>query len=433
MVANQKYEFKYGSGVMAIHIPEDKIINELHGRPCDVIDDVTSAVNHALRNPIGAPPLKELAKTGDRVAIIVSDITRAWVKFDQFLPVILDELNQAGVPDQDIFITVAVGAHRLNTPEEFVLICGKQVCDRVEVVNHDCHNLEELVYTGKTDQGIDCYINKRVAEANVKILTGGIVHHMMAGYGGGRKAILPGISGFKAIQGNHLLCMNKTVGQGLNPNSASGVLDINEMNVDMVEQAALAKPDFLFNAVFSPEGKFAKFVAGHWNEAWLAGVKMVEEIYGVPICKKADLVISSAGGFPKDINLYQGLKTVDNAYMAVKPGGVIICFMELQDIMEPPEFADWFKYKTALEHEMALRKNFTIPGFLAYKLADIARKVSLIIVTKPENVGFIRNAGMIPATTADDALAIAKEKIGCEDYTITLMPAAANTVPVLAK
>lgn len=432
-MANKKCEFKYGNGLMTIDILEKQVIHELYGRPCEVVEDVPAAVQEALDNPIGTPPLKKIVKAGDKVAIVVSDITRAWVKFDQYLPVVFDELNKAGIPDQDIFITVAVGAHRLNTSEEFAVICGQQVCHRVEVVNHDCHNQDELVYTGKTSRGIDCFINKRVAEAEVKILTGGVVHHMMAGYGGGRKAILPGISGYKAIQANHLLCMNEVVGQGLNPNSVSGELDSNEMNIDMVEQAALAKPDFLVNAVFSPEGKFAKFVAGHWHEAWLAGVKMVEEIYGVPINEKADLVISSAGGFPKDINLYQGLKTVDNAYMAVKPGGVIICFMELQDIMEPPEFAGWFKYKTAIEHEMALRENFTIPGFLAYKLADIARKTSLIIVTRPENVDFIRNAGMIPATTADEALAIAKEKIGREDYTITLMPAAANTVPVMAK
>jgi len=253
----------------------------------------------------------------------------------------------------------------------------------------------------------------------------------MAGFGGGRKAILPGISGFKTIQGNHLFCMNKEVGKGLNPNCASGNLDGNEMNDDMIDQATLAKPDFLLNAVFTPENKFAKFVAGHWLDAWLAGTKMVDEIYGIPITAQADLVVSSSGGFPKDINLYQGVKTIDNAYMAAKPGGVVICFLELPDIMEPAEFSDWFKYPTMLEHEMALRGNFTIPGFLAYRLLDIARQVSLIIVTKKENAEFIRKAGMIPAATAEEAFAIAKEKLGREDYTITVMTAAANTVPVL--
>ncbi|TWH51968.1 nickel-dependent lactate racemase [Sporomusa sp. KB1] len=425
------FEFGYGSGKIAVALSEEKIINNVLGKSCAAITDVPAAVREALRNPIGTPPLKEIVQLGDRVAIVVSDITRAWVRFDQFLPVLLDELNEAGISDKNIFIVIAPGAHRLNTEEEFVVLCGEQVYKRVSIFNHDCHNQDQLVYTGKTKGGVDCYINRSVAEADKVILTGGIVHHLMAGFGGGRKAILPGISGFKTIQENHLFCMNKEVGKGLNPNSISGKLDGNEMNEDMIEQAALAKPDFLLNAIFTPENKFAKFVAGHWHDAWLSGTKMVDEIYGVPITAQADLVVSTAGGFPKDINLYQGVKTIDNAYMAVKPGGVVICFMELPDIMEPAEFSDWFKYPTMLAHEMALRTNFTIPGFLAYRLLDIARQISLIVVTKKENAEFIRKAGMIPAATAEEALAIAQEKIGRENYTITVMTAAANTVPVV--
>lgn len=425
------FEFGYGNGKIAVALPQEKIINNVVGKPCPAIANVPSAVREVLCNPIGTPPLKEVVQPGDKVAVVVSDITRAWVKFDQFLPVLLDELNDAGIPDQNIFIVIAPGAHRLNTEEEFVVLCGDKVCKRVSVSNHDCHNQDQLVYTGKTKSGVDCYINRSVAEADKVILTGGIVHHLMAGFGGGRKAILPGISGFKTIQGNHLFCMNKEVGKGLNPNCISGRLEGNEMNEDMIDQAALAKPDFLLNAVFTPENKFAKFVAGHWYEAWLAGTKMVDDIYGVPITAQADLVVSSAGGFPKDINLYQGVKTIDNAYMAAKPGGVVICFMELPDIMEPAEFSDWFKYPTMLDHEIALRANFTIPGFLAYRLLDIARQISLIVVTKKENAEFIRKAGMIPAATAEEALAIAQEKIGREDYTITVMTAAANTVPVV--
>ncbi len=432
-MADVVFDFGYGHGNMTVALAEEKIINNILGKPYPSIEDVPEAVREVLKNPIGTPPLKEIIKAGDTVAILVSDITRAWVKFDQFLSVVLDELNEAGVPDQNIFIVIAVGAHRLNTNEEFVVLCGEKVCHRVEVFNHDCHDESQLAYTGKTSSGIDCYINKKVAEADKMILTGGIVHHLMAGFGGGRKAILPGISGFKTIQGNHLLCMNKEVGKGLNPNCISGNLDGNEMNEDMVEQAELAKPDFLLNAVFTPENEFARFVGGHWYDAWLAGTKMVDEIYGVPIKAQADLVIASSGGFPKDINLYQGVKTIDNAFMAAKPGGVVILFLELPDIMEPAEFSDWFKFPTMLEHEMALRKHFTIPGFLAYKLLDMARQVSMIIVTKKENADFIRKAGMIPAATAEEAMAIAEEKLGKEDYTVTVMTAAANTVPVLRK
>lgn len=426
-------ELGFGRQTISFALPKEKIMQEIEGRPVEPVTDVAQAVQDALRSPIGTPPLKEVVKAGDQVAIIVSDVTRAWIKSDQFLPTLLNELNEAGIPDSDIFIVIGLGGHRKHTEEEDSLVCGKEVSGRVKIYQHDAFNAESLTYIGTTGRGVKAYINRRVAQADKVIITGGIVYHLMAGFGAGRKGIMPGVSGYTSIQGNHLLCLNKEVGKGLNPNCSSGRLAGNEMHEDMTAIAALAEPDFLLNAVFTPEGKFAKFVAGHWYQAWEEGTKAVEAIYGIAISEQADLVVASAGGFPKDINLYQGAKTIDNAYMAAKPGGVVICCLECPDIFEPPEFSDWFKQPTLLDWEMALRSNFTIPGFVAFKCAIIAREVSLIIVTKPENVEFIRNIGMIPATSAEEAMAIAKEKLGREDYTITVMGHAANTVPVLRK
>jgi nickel-dependent lactate racemase len=424
------FDFGFGDRKMQLALPQDKIIQVIEGRSVESLADIPAAVKSALENPIGTPPLRKIVKSGEKVAIVVSDITRAWVKFDQFLPVILDELNQAGIPDSDMFIVIASGAHRANSEAENILVCGQNVCRRVRIYQHDCRNEANLSYIGTTNRGVEVYINKQVAEADRVILTGGIVYHLMAGFGGGRKAVMPGISGFKSIQGNHLFCMNKEIGKGLNPNCISGKLEDNEMNEDMTEMAALLKPDFLFNAIFTPEGKFAWFVAGHWHDAWLAGTKKVEEIYGIPIQNQADLVIASAGGFPKDINLYQGSKTIDNADMAVKPGGVIVCLLECRDIYEPKEFSNWFQYsRDLLEFEMAIRRNFTIPGFIAYKIVDIAIRNKLILVTKPENTEFMKRAGIIPATGLVEAYEIARSKLGRDDYTITVMPFAANTVP----
>ncbi|KYZ76703.1 hypothetical protein AXX12_09810 [Anaerosporomusa subterranea] len=432
-MSDKTFEIGFGRGKLTFTLPAEKIIQEIDGRPVEPITDIPAAVRHALNHPIGTPPLKEIVKSGESVVIVVSDITRAWIRHDQFLPTLLDELNAAGIPDSDISIVVALGAHRPHTPEEDILVCGKAVCDRVAVYQHDAFNEENLAYIGTTSGGTAAYINKQVAEADRFILTGGIVYHLMAGFGGGRKSVIPGISGYKSIQANHTFCLHKEVGKGLNPNCGSGMLDANDMNKDCCEYTALAKPDFLLNAVFTPDGKFAKFVAGQWHDAWLEGTKAVEQIYGIPVAERADLVVASAGGFPKDINLYQGSKTIDNAYLAAKPGGVVICCLECPDIYEPPEFSDWFKHPTLLEHELALRAGFTVPGYVAFKCANIAREVSLIIVTKPENADFIRNAGMIPAASAEEATAIAREKLGREDYSVILMGHAANTVPVLGR
>lgn len=430
-MGNKKFNFGYGSTVVELALPEEQIIHEIEGRPAAAIADVPAAVLAALRNPIGAPPLKEVVKPGETVAIIVSDITRAWIKANQFLPTLLDELNAAGIPDQDIFIMIALGAHRPHTDEENVVVCGASVCHRVRIYQHNARDKAGLVYNGKTSRGVEAWNNKRVMEADRIILTGGIVYHLMAGFGAGRKAVMPGISGYDTIQANHRLCMHPEVGHGLNPHCMSGRTDGNEMHEDQMEIAKFVDPDFLLNVVFTPEGKMAGIFAGHWQKAWEEGCKLVEKIYGIPIEAKADLVVASAGGFPKDINLYQGAKSLDNAYMATKSGGVAICFLECRDILEPAEFSNWFKYPDAMAFESALRAAFTVPGFIAFKCISIAQDISMIVVTKPENAEFIRKTGMIPASSAEEAMQIARKKIGRDDFTITVMSHAANTVPIL--
>jgi len=431
IMGNKKFNFGYGSTVVELALPEEQIIHEIEGRPAAAIADVPAAVLAALRNPIGAPPLKEVVRSGETVAIIVSDITRAWIKANQFLPTLLDELNAAGIPDQDIFIMIALGAHRPHTDEENIVVCGASVCHRVRIYQHNARDKAGLVYNGKTSRGVEAWNNKRVMEADRIILTGGIVYHLMAGFGAGRKAVMPGISGYDTIQANHRLCMHPEVGHGLNPHCMSGRTDGNEMHEDQMEIAKFVDPDFLLNVVFTPEGKMAGIFAGHWQKAWEEGCKLVGKIYGIPIEAKADLVVASAGGFPKDINLYQGAKSLDNAYMATKSGGVAICFLECRDILEPAEFSNWFKYPDAMAFESALRAAFTVPGFIAFKCISIAQDISMIVVTKPENAEFIRKTGMIPASSAEEAMQIARKKIGRDDFTITVMSHAANTVPIL--
>ena len=427
----KQFSLKYGDTAFSISLPEERIINVVEGKPYPAITDVPAAVREALANPIDSAPLKEVVKPGNTVAIVASDITRLWMKHDQFLPVLLDELNAAGVPDSNIKLVVALGAHRHNTDEENVRTYGQEVVDRITIVQSHAPYTEDFVYVGKTSRGVETYLNKHVVEADKVILTGGIVYHLMAGFGGGRKGVMPGIAGYATIQGNHKYCLHDIVGQGVSPDCVSGKLEGNNMHEDMTEMAALLNPAFLLNVLFTPEGKFARFVAGHWYTAWREGCRTVEEIYGVPVNGQADLVIASSGGYPKDINLYQGSKTIDNAYMAVKPDGVVVLLMECRDIMEPPDFSGWFNYESLYDRELALRAGFTVPGFIAVKCGLMAKQVPHIVVTKPENKAFIEKAGMIAVTTLDEAMALAEQKLGRSDYTITVMPMAANTVPLV--
>ncbi|MEN6411482.1 MAG: nickel-dependent lactate racemase [Veillonellales bacterium] len=429
----KKFELKLGKRAVKFSLPEEKIIDVVEGKEYPPIVDVEAAIKEALRNPIGTKPLKDIVKAGDKVAVVASDVTRAWVRFDIFLPYILNELNEAGVPDSDILLVVALGAHRINTPEEHVTVYGREVVDRVRIIQSYAPIKEDFTYIGTTSRGVAVSVNKEIVKADKVILTGGIVYHLMAGFGGGRKSILPGVSGYATIQGNHSFCLSEEIGKGTNPNSVSGKLDGNAMNEDMIEIAKMVHPDFLFNVTQTAEGKFARFVAGDWLQAWLEGCRTIEKIFGVPIREKADLVIASAGGYPKDINLYQADKTMDNAAMACKDDGVIILIMELPDINEPPDFSGWFNYESLYDREMALRKEFTVPGWAALKVGELAQKVPNIMVTLPGNKDFVEKAGMFPVTTMEEALDLAEKKLGRKDYTIMVMPYAANTVPILAK
>jgi nickel-dependent lactate racemase len=430
---SRNFSLRYGKGTVKFTIPDEQLLCVIEGKDYPGLPDVPAAVKYALEHPIDAPPLKEIIKPNDKVAIAVSDITRVWQKMSLALPVILDTLNEAGVPDENITILIAVGGHRENTQDEFVEICGQEVCHRLKVINHDAADYDNMVYLGKTSFGTEVSVNRIVAEADKVILTGGIIYHYMVGYGGGRKSVLPGIASLKTIQQNHLHAMSYEVGGGSNRKSASRVLEGNNMHHDMMEIAAFVNPAFIVNVVPNPAGDIAGVFAGNWVSAWQKGTQLVDEIYGVKIEGKADIVISTCGGYPKDINLYQTGKTMDNACYAVKEGGVVIILSECQDIMEPIEFTQWFKHDTILEMELALRQNFTIPGWVAFKEVECAINGTCILVTKPENFDLVRKAKLIPTETIEEALAIAYKKCGTAQPKITVMPHGANTLPILYK
>lgn len=426
----REFSLKYGSGEVHIRIPAQQVVHVIEGREYPPLKDIPKAVKEALEKPIDSPPLREIAKPGDKVVILVSDITRAWIKNHLYLPTVLNVLNEAGVPDGNIQIIIAVGAHRKNTEQEIKQLVGEEVYQRVKIANHDCEDEANLTYMGKTSAGTPVYLNKTAVEADKVILTGGIIYHFMAGFGGGRKSVLPGIAGLKTIQASHLLCMAPCEGEGLNYAASSGITYGNPGHEDMMEIAAFLKPDFLLNIVPTPAGDYAGVFAGNWVSAWMKGCQLVKEIYGITIEQEADIVIATAGGYPKDINLYQSSKTMDNAYYAVRKGGVVIILSECRDIYEPLEFTDWFRYANPLEMEKALRANFRIPGYVAFREVECSKKATFIFVTKPENFPLIRKAQMIPVATVEEALQLAYDKMG-KEATVTIMPQGANTFPIL--
>ena len=415
---------------VTIALPTAKSVRVLEGRPTRPVEDPVAAVREALARPIGTPPLAAVVAPGDKVAVVASDITRCWLRHDLFLPVLLDELNAAGVPDGDITLVVALGAHRRHTAEENAAVYGEAVAGRVRIEQSYAPDEEDFTYVGTTSRGVAARISRHVTSADKVILTGGVMYHPMAGFAGGRKSIIPGVASYATIQGNHRFCLADEVGAGLNPGCGSGRLAGNPMHEDQMEIAAMVNPAFILNVILAPEGGFAGFVAGHWREAWEEGCRRVAACYGVPVPERADLVIASAGGYPKDVNFYQATKATENAVAACTDDGVVIAFLECPAIGEPPDFSGWFDIADLKERELALRERFTVPGYVALKNSLDARRVQHIIVTLPENRAFIEKTGMTFAADFAAALALAEARLG-RAYTVTVMPHAADTLPLV--
>lgn len=429
----KKYQLPYGNGFQEVTLPEEKVLYDIHGNKADVLEDITAATLAAVRCPIASQPLQKVVRKDDKVAVIVSDVTRL-VRTAEFLPVIISEINAAGVPDEDITIIVATGTHRAHTHDEDIAVCGKDIVKRIKIHQHDSRNNEELTDLGVTSFGTPILIDSYVAEADKVIITGAVSLHPMAGFGGGRKAVMPGVSGHATIMHNHAIALAPKVGDGCNPLCETGLLEGNPLHEDMVEVTKKLDPAFLVNMVFTPEGKLHEVVAGHWYKAWEKGCKDLVAMAGVPIKELADVVFASAGGSPKDMNLYQSCKAHMNAVFAVKKGGIMILTLECPDIKEPAIFTDWFSKSDVLQFEKDVRADFSIPAFVAFKTRCIVNSLTTYLVTKPENFEFVRQTGQIPVASLEEAWLLTQQELakqGKDDYKITIMGHASATMPVL--
>ena len=372
-------------------------------------------------------PLLDSFRAGERVVIVTSDITR-YTGSEQYLPLLVDEVNRRGIPDRDITLLIALGIHRKQTEAEHRKIVGP-LHDRITVVDHDCDNPDNLAFVGRTSNGIDVVVNRLAIEADRLILTGTIGFHYFAGFGGGRKALLPGISGRASCLASHFTVLHPKPGAGRNPQATTGVLDGNPVHKALCEACAMVGPDLIFNTVLSPDKKIIAVFAGQWDEAHRAGCRFYAEHFSYPLQEKADLVVASCGGFPKDINLIQSHKAMEYAGRALKEGGVMVLLAQCRDGYGHPSFFTWFRHQEMPEFEAALRARYEINGQTAYALLDKAKRFRIILVSDlpPAEV---RTMSLIPAMTLDEALATAEQMLPTE-YSAYVIPEAGTVLPVV--
>src|ERR1041385_7701628 len=281
------FDLPYGRDRFSVAIEGDL----LTPRAVDPVADESSAVYRAIEHPIGTPPLLEIVHAGERVAIIVNDITRL-TRTDLLLPVIVKTLNAAGIPDSDIFVVFALGIHRRPKDDQRRLSVGDEMFGRLRMFDHVSTDDMNLVEIGTTSFGNRIEINREVWNADRIILTGEIIYHLIAGYSGGRKSLVPGVAGFRTTTFNHRMIFD--------PNCRPGLLDGNPAHEDLAEACRMIGPDFIVNVVLSPDGRVIRVVAGDWEQAHREGCRTVDQMLRVESEEPFDLIIASAGGFPLD-------------------------------------------------------------------------------------------------------------------------------------
>ncbi len=403
----------YGEKKIKLDLPERSLKGVLEATPLPKTESEDSLVKEALNHPIDSAPLRELVQRGESVCIVVGDMTRLWVRHHVLIPHILAELNEGGIPDENICIVSATGDHREQTQKEHAQLVGEDVLKRVKVIDHQARKKEDLVYLGTTTYGTPVSINKHVAHADRVIITGGIVYHFLAGWGGGKKAILPGVSGYETIMKNHSLAFNPGEGEGLNSDVCAGRIKGNPCSDDMVQGCSLVAPDFLVNTIIDEDThKIAKVVAGNYITAFNEGCRYVDNHFRVLIDEQRKVVFTSCGGYPKDINFYQTYKTIYNSHFALRKGGTMVLLSESREDLGNDDFASVFtNYKDNVMRESALREKYTIGGQMGYHAAVIAEENDVLVLSElPHDV--IRSAGMIPIKSIDEALSFIKKKHG---------------------
>lgn len=411
-----KLEFGLGTSTQVVEVPEENLIGVLRAKPAPAIASEEEEVRRALREPVGAPPLRQVVRPGEKIAVITSDITRP-MPTRKVMPALLDELYAAGVKPEDITLVFALGSHRRQTDEERRRLAGERAWNEIRCV--DC-DPDDCVHLGVTSAGTPVDITRVVAEADRRICLGNVEYHYFAGYSGGAKAIMPGCSTRAAIQSNHSMMVRAE--------AAAGNLKTNPVRRDIEEAAALCGIDYILNVVLGEHKEILRAAAGDVTLAHRELCAFLDKIYLNELPQAADIVLVSQGGAPKDLNLYQTQKALDNARHAVRQGGIIILIGSCREGLGERVFEQWMTTSPSPEAMIErIGRDFQLGGHKAAAIAITLQKAKIFLVSELED-DFVRSIFLTPQPSAQAALAQAFRELG-GDASVLAMPFGGSTLP----
>lgn len=413
-----KLELGFGQGTQTLEIPDQNVMGVLEPNPVPTGLTGTAEVARALAEPIGAPLLRQVVRPGETVAIVTSDITRP-CPTAKILPPVLAELEAGGIRREDITLVFALGSHRPHTEEEMRHLAGPDY-DTLRCVD----SVGDFVHMGDTRRGTPVDIFRPVAEADRRICLGNIEYHYFAGYSGGAKAIMPGVSTRAAIQANHTMMVL--------PEACAGRLEGNPLREDIEEAAAICGVDYLVNVVLDAHKEIVKAVAGDVTAAHRVGCRFLDGLYQVSIPHRADIVVVSQGGAPKDLNLYQTQKALDNAKHAVRPGGIVILMGSCKEGLGEATFGRWIQEaQKPSDLTDRVQQHFELGGHKAAAIAMVLASADVYLVSEMDPA-LTRKCFLEPFETVQAAFDQAFARLGPEAQ-VLVMPYGGSTLPRVAE
>lgn len=412
----------YGREGTHVKVPEENLLGILRPAEYKAGESAEALIKKALAKPEGTEKLADIIKKKkkvDTVAIVVDDHTRP-CPTDRILPPLLEELYSAGLKDENILIIFASGSHRTTTREEAEKLLGKEIANRIKYISNESWGVD-FVDVGTTKRGTKVWLKKAFYDADVKILTGDVEIHYFAGYGGGRKSILPGIVRYDTIQDNYKRNF-------FDPNSRPGKLDGNPMYENMTEAARFAGVDYTINVVQDDKGSIVGAFSGDFDVVLRRGAALVERMYKVKAKEKAEIVITAANGAPHDIDLYQAYKALHLALEVVKDKGSLILVAECPEGPGNKNYETWMKkYRTKEEMKAELDREFNIGGHKAYYNLLAIEKADIYLVSSMPKEDVENIYRFKYASTVDEALAAAFKKHG-KGAKVLVIPEGSTTV-----
>jgi lactate racemase len=419
-----KVTLDYGRSGMTVDLPDDRVVGPLAIRPAEPLANPEQAIADALRRPIGSPPLAEVARGRRNACILICDITRP-VPNRLILPPLLQTLEEQGVPRGEICILIATGLHRPNEGAELIEMLGSEIAGRYRIENHHGRVLAEHDYLGTTPNDVPVYLDSRYVRADLKISTGLIEPHLMAGYSGGRKVICPGIAALETVKAWHGPRFLE------HPRADCGILDGNPVHEENTRIAQMAGCDFIVNVCIDGQRRITWVGAGDMIDAWNAGVRFVEGVVKVPVPATLDVVVTSCAGYPLDTTWYQAIKGLTGALPIVKTGGTIVLAASLSEGLGSPEFqrliADNPDLK-AFKQRILGKDYFVMDQWQLEELAKVVERCRVKVVSDGLSPETLRRCSVEPAATVEQAVADCLREYG-PDARVGVIPKGPYVLP----